>query len=123
MGNTDLDRAQGQRPALATYQDLAQMIDVALVAPDLSEEAVSQACTRARRDGIGAVTLRAADVQLAAEWLKGSGVTPVGVVSYPHGAATTAVKNFETRDLLQRGARAIETPINLGKLISRQFQY
>lgn len=99
------------------------MIDVALLAPNLPEEAVSRACDQARRDRIGAVTLRPADVQLASEWLKGSGVTPVGVVSYPHGAATTAVKNYETRDLLQRGARGIETPINLGKLISRQFQY
>lgn len=93
------------------------------MAPELSEEDVSRGCEAAKQYGVGSVTLRPADVQLAAQWLKGSAVTPFAVVSYPHGAATTAVKNYETRDLLQRGARGIETPLNYGKVVSRQFQY
>jgi len=99
------------------------MIDWAMLAPDLTEEQVANACERARHYGIASVTLRPADVQLASQWLKGSGVTAAAVVSYPHGASTTAVKNFETRDLLQRGAKIIETPLNPGKLKSRNFQY
>ena len=45
------------------------------------------------------------------------------VVSYPHGAATTAVKVYETRDVLQRGAKIVETVLNVGKMVSRQFRY
>lgn len=99
------------------------MIDLALVAPDLSETDVARGCETAKRYGIGWATFRPADVQLASQWLKGASVIPSAVVSYPHGAATTAVKNYETRDLLQRGARSVETPLNLGKVLSRQFQY
>jgi deoxyribose-phosphate aldolase len=123
MVNPDSDRTAPVRPPLATYDDLAKMIDVALMAFDLSEEDVLRGCEMAKQYRVASVTLRPADVQLAGPWLKGSAVVPAAVVSYPHGAATTAVKNYETRDLLQRGARAIETPLNLGKVISRQFQY
>jgi deoxyribose-phosphate aldolase len=126
MGNTDVTSGTAQQSgqgALAKYEDLARMVDIALLAQDLPEEEVARGCELAKRYGAGAVTLRPADVQLGAQWLKGSGATVASVVSYPHGASTTAVKNYETRDLLQRGARAIETPLNLGKTISRQFQY
>jgi deoxyribose-phosphate aldolase len=122
MVNPDSDSA-AVRPPLTTYEDLARMVDIPLVAPALSEEEVARGCELAREYGVASVTLRPADVQLAAQWLKGSEVVPAGVVSYPHGASTTAVKNYETRDLLQRGARMIETPLNMGKVVSRQFQY
>jgi len=108
---------------IAAYGDLAKMIDVALVAPDLSESDVARGCETAKQYGIGWVTLRPADVQLASQWLKGSAVIPVAAVSYPHGRRPPRSKNYETRDMLQRGARSIETPLNLGKVVSRQFQY
>lgn len=99
------------------------MIDLALLAPDLTEEDIARGCELAKRYGLGSVTLRPADVQLASQWLAGSGVTAAAAISYPHGAATTATKNYEVRDMLQRGAKRIETPVNLGKLKSRAFQY
>ena len=115
MGHSDLD--------LQTYEELAQITDMALLAPDLSEEDVARGCEKAKAYGIASVTLRPADMQAASQWLRGSSVMPIAAVSYPHGAATTAVKNYETRDMLQRGAKGIETPLNLGKLRSRGFQY
>ncbi|HYZ87595.1 MAG TPA: hypothetical protein VE621_24480 [Bryobacteraceae bacterium] len=44
-------------------------------------------------------------------------------VGYPDGSSTTAAKLYEGRDLLRRGAREIEMLPNIGKLLSRQFQY
>ena len=41
----------------------------------------------------------------------------------PHGYSTTAAKLYEARDLLRRGVHEIDTVMNTGKLISRQFQY
>jgi deoxyribose-phosphate aldolase len=69
------------------------------------------------------VTVRPSDADLAVSWMRGSGVAVASVVSYPHGCATTSVKLYETRDLLRRGVTEIDTVINLGKMISRQFQY
>lgn len=111
------------RPPLATLEELAKMTDYGLLAPTLSETQVHQGCEVARRHGLAAVTVRPADIQLVSRWMEKTNVRAGTVVSYPHGDATTAVKVYETRDLLQRGARHIETVMNLGKMTSRQFQY
>jgi deoxyribose-phosphate aldolase len=89
----------------------------------LSEEEVRTGCEIARQYAIAAVTVRPSDADLSVEWMKGSGVAVGSVVGYPHGCSTTSVKLYETRDLLRRGITEIDTVINLGKLISRQFQY
>jgi deoxyribose-phosphate aldolase len=50
-------------------------------------------------------------------------VTPGSVSGFPHGSQNTATKLFETRDLLRRGAKAIDMVIALSKLLSREFQH
>ena len=99
------------------------MMEHPVLRPELSEEEVRTGCEIARQYAIAAVTVRPSDVDLAVEWMKGSGVAVASVVGYPHGCSTTTVKLYETRDLLRRGVTEIDTVINLGKLISRQFQY
>ncbi|HVO99108.1 MAG TPA: deoxyribose-phosphate aldolase [Bryobacteraceae bacterium] len=106
-----------------TYEDIAGMIEHPVLRPELSEEEVQTGCEIAKQYRLAAVTVRPSDVDLAVGWMKGSGVAVASIVSYPHGSATTSVKLYETRDLLRRGATEIDTVINLGKLISRQFQY
>lgn len=105
------------------YDDLARMIEHAVLRPELSEEGVRRACELAREYRVAAVCVRPSDVDLAVRWMDGSGVALASVVSYPHGAATTPAKVYETRDLLRRGVKEIDTVLNLGKVISRQFQY
>ncbi len=111
------------RPPLVTYEDLAKMIDHSLLRPELSEEQVFEGCRIARQYNVATVTVRPADVDLAVQWMKDSAVPVGSVVGFPHGSSTTSVKLYEARDLLRRGAREIDMVINIGKLISRQFQY
>jgi deoxyribose-phosphate aldolase len=106
-----------------SYQDIAGMMEHPVLRPELSEEEVRTGCEIARQYAIAAVTVRPSDADLSVEWMKGSGVAVGSVVGYPHGCSTTSVKLYETRDLLRRGITEIDTVINLGKLISRQFQY
>lgn len=106
-----------------SYEDIAGMIEHPVLRPESTEEEVHTGCEIARQYRIAAVTVRPSDVDLAVAWMRGSGVAIASVVSYPHGCATTSVKLYETRDLLRRGATEIDTVINLGKMISRQFQY
>ncbi len=114
---------QDARPPLDSHEDLARMVDYAALAPNHSEEQVSKACDLARKYRVGRLTVRPADLDLVAQWMQGSGVAIATVVSYPHGADTTSAKLFAVRDTLQRGATAIETVLNPGKVISRQFRY
>jgi deoxyribose-phosphate aldolase len=111
------------RPALAVYEELARMIDYAALAPEFSEEQISQACDVAKKYRVARLTVRPSDLDMAAAWMKGSGTAIATTVGYPHGSETTAAKLYAVRDALQRGARAIETVLNRGKLASRQFRY
>jgi deoxyribose-phosphate aldolase len=111
------------RAPLASYEDLARLIDHPLVRPDLSDEQVANGCRVARQYGVAAVSVRASDVDLVVGWMKGSGVAVGSIVGFPHGSETTAAKIYQTQDLLRRGVTEIDMVVNIGKLISRQFQY
>ena len=106
-----------------SYEDIAGMMEHPVLRPEFSEEEVHTGCEIARQYHIAAVTVRPSDVDLAVSWMRGSDVAVASIVSYPHGSSTTSAKLYETRDLLRRGVTEIDTVINLGKMISRQFQY
>jgi len=111
------------RPPLARYEDLARMIDHSLVRPELTHSEVIDGCRLARRYGVASVGVRPCDVELAVRELEGSAVRVGSVAGFPHGSSTTAVKLYEARDVLRRGAREIDMVLNIGMLRSRQFQY
>jgi deoxyribose-phosphate aldolase len=111
------------RSPLATYEQLAKMIDHSLLRPELTEEQVVEGCKLAIRYNVANVTVRPSDADLAVNLMKDSGIPVGSVVGFPHGAVTTPVKLYETRDLLRRGVKEIDMVINIGKLLSRQFQY
>jgi deoxyribose-phosphate aldolase len=111
------------KPAPAKYEDLAGLIEYALIQPELSDEAVSRGCEIARQYQVASVIVRPSDVDLVARWIAGSGVRLGALTDSPHGYSTTAAKLFAARDLLRLGVQEIDTVMNTGKLISRQFQY
>ena len=105
-----------------TYQDLAGLAEYSLVRPHFSEEDIARGCELAKEYGLAAVIVRPSDVDQAARWV-GSSLRLASVVDVPFGYSTTSAKNFAARDLLRRGVKEIDTVMNTGKLISRQFQY
>lgn len=94
-----------------------------LLDPLMLEEQVAARCELGKRYGLACVVVRPADVQLVSKWLAGAKVAVGSVVGPADGSSTSAVKNYEARDLMGRGAKEIETTLNLGKLVSRQFPY
>lgn len=105
-----------------TYEDLSRMMELPLLTPELTEEQIRGGCELARHYGVGTVTVRPSDIDLAARWT-GPPVVLAAATDWPHGYSTTAVKQYAARDALRRGAKEITVTINTGKLISRQFQY
>lgn len=100
----------------------AAKLELAVAGPALTDDHVHAAVTMACEQGIRAVIVRPSDVDQAARaaW----GTTLVGsFVGFPHGSSTTAIKVYEARDAIRRGAREIHAVLNIGKLNSRQFQY
>lgn len=106
-----------------TYDAIAKMIDHSLLRPELTEEQIHEGCRVARQYQVATVTVRPADVDLAVRAMEGSGVPISTVAGFPHGSQTISTKVFEARDLIRRGAREVDMVLNVGKLVSRSFQY
>jgi deoxyribose-phosphate aldolase len=111
------------RPPLATYEQLAEMIDHSLLRPELSESPVIDGCKLAIEYNVANVTVRPSDADIAVSLMKDTGIPVGSVAGFPHGSQTTPVKLYEARDLLRRGVKEVDMVINIGKLVSRQFQY
>jgi deoxyribose-phosphate aldolase len=111
------------RAPLTTLQDLAQMIDHALVKPELTDVQVVEGLELAKRCHVACACVRPCDIDLAVRILEGSPVRPAAVSGFPHGSQNTATKLYETRDLLRRGAKEIDMVAAVSKLLSREFQH
>ncbi len=106
-----------------TYEELAGMIDHALLAPTLTDGELAQGCQMAARYRIATVCVKPAGVATAAGLLRG---TPVGVgtvIGFPHGGQATAVKVFETQTACAEGATEVDMVINLGQAIGGNWAY
>jgi deoxyribose-phosphate aldolase len=58
-----------------------------------------------------------------AELLSGSTVAPSTVIGFPHGGHKTAVKVEEARQALADGGRELDMVVNIGKVLSREWNY
>jgi len=101
----------------ATYEALASAVNYTLLDSHLTNTHVLELLATARQCDVGIVTVRPSDMDLAVRGLQGS------VVSYPYGFQNTAVKLYEARDLLRRGARELGLVIGISRLLSREFQH
>jgi len=115
--------SQLSRPPLATYEGLAKMVDHSLLRPELNDDQIDAGCRLAVEYNVASVCGRPSDADRIVHLLEGSTVAPSSVVGFPHGGATMAVKLYETRDMLRRGITEVDMVLNIGKLLSRQFQY
>jgi deoxyribose-phosphate aldolase len=111
------------RPVPAAYEDLSQIINLPLLEPERTATEVFEALEVAKRYGMGRATVRPCDIDLAVRTLEGSAVRAAAAVGFPHGSSGTAVKLYEIRDLLRRGAREIAMTLPIPKLVSREFPY
>jgi deoxyribose-phosphate aldolase len=112
-----------ERPPLKAFEDASRLIDHSLLRPELTSEQVLEGCRIAREYRVATVTVRPCDVDTAVRAMEGSGVGVSTVAGFPHGSATTAAKLYEVRDLLGRGANEVDMVLNIGRLVSRQFEY
>jgi deoxyribose-phosphate aldolase len=105
------------------YEELAGMIDHALLHPVLSDEELRAGCELARLLGVASVCIKPYAVPLAAEILRGTDVAVGTVVGFPHGSNVAAIKAAETAQACADGAREIDMVINIGKALSGDWTY
>jgi deoxyribose-phosphate aldolase len=99
-----------------TWQQLASMIDHTFLKPFGSPEDIERLCAEARQYGFAMVAINPAEVEQCARLLSGSSVRVGAAIGFPLGQNTSAVKAYETRDAIQRGAGEIDMVINIRAL-------
>lgn len=102
---------------------IAKMIDHSLLHPTMSDEELRAGCELARQYDVASVCIKPYAVKMAAAMLAGSDVAVGTVVGFPHGNSSVAIKAAETEQALRDGATEIDMVVNVGKVLSEDWDY
>jgi len=108
---------------MSKVQDIAAMIDHSLLHPALTDKQLEAGCALAKKYEVASVCIKPYAVKQAAEWLKGSDVHVGTVIGFPHGNSTIQIKMAETDKACMDGAREIDMVVNIGKVLSGDWDY
>jgi deoxyribose-phosphate aldolase len=103
--------------------EIAKMIDHSLLHPALTDQELKEGCEEAVLYHVASACVKPCDVKRAASYLAGSDVLVCGVVGFPHGNSTIEIKALETEQILRDGAVEVDMVVNLGKVLSEDWEY
>ncbi len=104
-----------------TYNQIAKMIDHALLLPNLVDEQVQSGIKLALAYDVASVCIMPCRLPECAEALKGSTVVPSTTVGFPHGLVRTSTKLQEAEVALAAGCRELDMVLNLSLVKSGRF--
>jgi len=99
------------------------MVDHSLLSPALTDKQLLDGCRIAAEYHTASVCVKPYHVKLALDCLKESDVVVGGVIGFPHGNATTAIKAAETEQIIADGAVEVDMVVNVGKVLSEEWDY
>lgn len=104
-------------------QQIMKMVDHSLLSPALTDAELKSGCNIAAKYHTASVCVKPYHVKKAAKYLVDSDVLVGGVVGFPHGNSTTAIKGAETEQILADGAVEVDMVVNIGKVLSEDWNY
>jgi len=108
---------------MSSVKELAKMIDHSLLHPTLSDEDLRKGCELAKAYDVASVCIKPYAVKQAVEWLQGSDVLVGTVIGFPQGNSSVSIKVAETDQACKDGAVEIDMVVNIGKVISEDWEY
>ncbi len=109
--------------ATPSRQEIAKMIDHSLLHPTMSDRELMEGIALAGRYKVASVCIKPYAVKMAAEMLAGSDVRVCTVIGFPHGNSRVDVKVYETERAIEDGATEIDMVVNIGKVLSEDWEY
>ena len=106
-----------------TVHELAKMIDHSLLHPTMTDEDLKQGCALAKAYNVASVCIKPYAIKEAAAWLQGSDVMVCAVIGFPQGNSTIDVKVYETEQVCKDGAHEVDMVVNIGKVLSNDWDY
>lgn len=101
-------------------KEILKHVDHTLLAQTATREEIKQICDDAMTYGTASVCIPAAYVKQAKDYVQDK-MAVCTVIGFPNGYATTACKEFETKDALANGADEIDMVINIGWVKDGKF--
>lgn len=108
---------------MSSVKELAKMIDHSLLHPTLSDEDLKQGCELAKAYDVASVCIKPYAVKQAVEWLSGTDVLVGTVIGFPQGNSSINIKVAETDQACKDGAVEIDMVVNIGKVLSEDWDY
>lgn len=105
-----------------TRKELAGFMDHTLLKADATSEDIDRLCAEALQFNTFAVCVNSSMVETAAAALAGSSICVASVVGFPLGAALSDAKARETELAVSKGAREIDTVIQVGWLKEKNYR-
>ena len=106
-----------------TLSEISKMIDHSLLHPTYTDEFLRSECYLARKLNVASVCIKPYAIGLAKEILSGSSVKVSTVVGFPSGSSSIDIKIKEVELACDSGAVEIDFVINIGKVLSRDWEY
>jgi deoxyribose-phosphate aldolase len=106
-----------------TIEQVAKTIDHSVLKPNYTDEDLKQHAALAIKYGVYSMCVKPCDVKATKNLLKGSNVKVSCVLSFPHGADTTATKAFQAQQAVNDGTDEIDMVMNIGKFLSGDYNY
>jgi deoxyribose-phosphate aldolase len=102
-----------------TQQQIASVLDFAVLKPTANRADVAEACILARFNKFASVCVRPCDVKLACEF----GVPVSTVIGFPFGTHTIEVKKKEAHQALLDNAKELDIVLNFARLRENDYTY
>ncbi|MCR9120191.1 MAG: deoxyribose-phosphate aldolase [bacterium] len=105
------------------YEDLAKMIDHALLAPSMTPAELEAGVKMALAYDVASVCIVPFYVKRCAEMLQGSTVAPSTVIGFPNGANATEIKRAEAEQAIAEGCVELDMVININQTLAKNWDY
>lgn len=100
-----------------------KLIDHTLLKANSTLQQIQQLCAQAKQYNFKSVCVNPCWINVCKNELKGSDVLVCTVIGFPLGANSTNTKVFEAKDAIDAGADEIDMVLNIGQLLSGNYDY
>ena len=104
-------------------RSIAKMIDHSLLHPAFTDAEIISGCNTAVEYEVASVCVKPYSIESAKKIVDGTSVAVCAVIGFPHGNSTTEIKVAETLDAIKRGATEIDMVVNVGKVLSGEWEF
>jgi len=104
-------------------KELAKMIDHSLLHPTFTDKEIKSGCELAKKYDVATVCVKPYSIAFVKELLKASSVEISAVAGFPHGNSSIQMKVKESELACKEGAGEIDFVVNIGKVLSNDWDY